>query len=466
MIEKRFPKSTTAFSVIVAACLMVLIVAAAATGLGRTGDGPRFLGLWEFRGFLLVATAAYAVTAWTAFALAPPVRRRRRIFGWIAATLTVGGILLILEGAAALRLVDYRTIFVNPFLKPWENPRNILDPELLYRHPPHERFVGEVPGDLVSWYGIDTDRRYRVDFRYDHRGFRNPQDRELADIVVIGDSKVEGSLVPVEHIATSRLEQRLNVPVLNLGQIGYGPQQCAIVLRRFGLAAMPHVVVWMLFEGNDLTLDYQRYRRSVADYAAFVRENHGLPARSFTRNLFLALARGTTPPSAEQRARGFQRSCTLTRGNEVGQRLYFAYPPMVITSETTAELRKPLEYVLQGQQACVAAGVHFLLVFVPIKYRVYRDLCAMEDGTEAAAWTLHDIPALARDWSEEHDIAFLDLTPELRERAAAGELVYHLDDGHWTAAGHEVAARRIAEVIESRGWMERPSWSVKHEDGG
>jgi hypothetical protein len=36
------------------------------------------------------------------------------------------------------------------------------------------------------------------------------------------------------------------------------------------------------------------------------------------------------------------------------------------------------------------------------------------------------------------------------ERAAAGELVYLLDDTHWTLAGHEVVAGAIHEFL-SRG---------------
>lgn len=438
-----------------AAGVALLCVAAATTQIAPTSDGPRVFGLWELTGFAITLFVAGTLMGLVLIKLAAPQHRRRRVFGMLATAFSLGSLYLTLELATALHLVDYRNVLATEFIKPWENPRNILDPELLYTHPPHEHYVGAVHGDLVGWYGIPTTRLYPVDFRYDHRGFRNNEDREHADVVVVGDSKVEGSLVPFEEITTSRLESMLGVPVLNLGQIGYSPQQSAVVLRRFGLPATPKVIVWMLFEGNDLTLDYERYRRTTADFDGFVRQNHGFLARSFTRNLFLSVSRWTSPTSDENYQRGLNRSCLLTEGTHSGERLYFAYKPIDLSAVGEEQLRAPLEFVREGQSACAGAGVHFLFVFVPIKYRVYHGLCDIDPSAEAASWELHDIPGFVQQWAAQHDIQFVDLTSALRDRAAAGDLVYYLDDGHWTAVGHGVAATRIVEVFESKGWLSR-----------
>lgn len=453
MSEAPKADSRMRWFLIALALLAFSLIAGGATQIGHASDAPRVLGLWEMKGLAVTALAAVAFTGSVLLTSAQPAQRRRRAFGFLAAMFALGGMWLALECGALLRLIDYRLVLATQFSKPWENPRNVLDPELLYRHPPHEHFVGAVPGDLVAWYGIPTDRRYPVDFRYDHRGFRNQEDREHADIVMIGDSKVEGSLVPYPQIASAQLEQRLSVPVLNLGQIGYSPQQCAIVLKRYGIPAAPKVVVWLLFEGNDLTLDFERYDRTISDFDNFVRQAHGLYARSFSRNLFLTLARWTAPPSTENLLRGLNRSCTLTHGTEAGERLYFAYKPIDVTTVSTDQLRAPLQSIAEGRQACADAGVNFLLVFVPIKYRVYHDHCVLDPNSESAGWTLHDIPGIVGDWAAQHDIQYIDLTPDLRDRAAAGELVYYLDDGHWTAVGHRVAATRIAEKVKNNGWL-------------
>src|SRR5690606_26811851 len=49
-----------------------------------------------------------------------------------------------------------------------------------------------------------------------------------------------------------RVGRTLERSVVNLGRGAYGPTQELIVLRRYGLSYTPDVVVWQLFEGNDL----------------------------------------------------------------------------------------------------------------------------------------------------------------------------------------------------------------------
>ena len=49
-----------------------------------------------------------------------------------------------------------------------------------------------------------------------------------------------------------RVAQSTGLSVINLARGAYGPQQELIVLKRYGLSYEPRVVVWQLFEGNDL----------------------------------------------------------------------------------------------------------------------------------------------------------------------------------------------------------------------
>jgi len=100
---------------------------------------------------------------------------------------------------------------------------------------------------------------FRWDVRYDHNGFRNQTDLKSADIVVIGDSFVEGLTVSDAQLVTSLLAHLQGKVVANLGQSTYGPQQELIVLKRYGLPLRPRTVVWMFFEGNDLA-DVITYR--------------------------------------------------------------------------------------------------------------------------------------------------------------------------------------------------------------
>ncbi|MBI4718925.1 MAG: hypothetical protein HY763_14055 [Planctomycetes bacterium] len=385
-----------------------------------------------------------------------PVAGRPRLFRTAAAAFALLMALGALELLAVTGLVDYRIVLRTPFAKAWENPRNRLDPELLHLHRPYDSYSGLVPGDLTHWYGIETDRRYPVDVRYDGNGFRNAVDLETADVVVVGDSFVEGGMVLDPHLVTTRLAESLGTTVLNLGQIGYGPQQEAAVVRRYGLPAQPKVVVWVVFEGNDLTHDFLRYERCAREYAAYVRGEHGFGRRSFTRNA--ALLAGRLLFGARRSPQlGLRRSGVLNVPGAVrGQRMYFGYDVSPFSEAELAAIDAALGVVAGAARQCADRGAAFLVVFAPIEFRVYRDLCTFDPQSEPARWAPSDLPERVARWAQGVGVAYLDLTPALREAAARGELVYFLDDGHWTAEGHAVAASAIAQAVADRGWLGRP----------
>ena len=111
--------------------------------------------------------------------------------------LTIGFIELLV----AAQVADFRSILGTPISEPWRNPGNLHDPTLLHIHKPHDRWL---------WDGIE--------YRYDQHGFRNETDLESADMIVIGDSFVEGWNVSADNLLTSHLARQLDRPVANLGQ--------------------------------------------------------------------------------------------------------------------------------------------------------------------------------------------------------------------------------------------------------
>ena len=48
-------------------------------------------------------------------------------------------------------------------------------------------------------------------------------------------------------------------------------------------------------------------------------------------------------------------------------------------------------------------------------------------------------------------LPLVDPREDLREAEAQGRPAYFVRDGHWTAEGHAVAARRIAQFLERDG---------------
>jgi hypothetical protein len=108
--------------------------------------------------------------------------------------------------------------------------------------------------------------------------------------------------------------------------------------------------------------------------------------------------------------------------------------------------------LVEAGALCRERGIQLFVVFVPAKFRVYRDLCEFADGSPCPQWPTDDLSGSLRTALAESspEIAFLDLTPRFRALAAAGALLYLPDDPHWTAAGHRAAASAIAAALRPR----------------
>ena len=383
---------------------------------------------------LLATIAAVYLLLWSAVSAL-----RRKSGGAVAkGFLLTSGSLAVAIGALevlAFAGVDFERFFETHTGSLWNHPGNKPDPRLLYLRKPHSK---------VFWEGV----RYR----YDQHGFRNASDPTAADVIVVGDSFVEGWNVHAGELLTARLAGRLGVPVVNLGQSGYGPQQELETLRRFGLPLSPRAVVWVFFEGNDLD-DVARYEWTRKHWRNLSQPSYG--GRSFVRSAIKALRQlpdrtentpWTRQPGEAARAANLHRS-GLCRGSQGrSERLYFWYEGRRLSDQDKESLRQVGRDLRSARRLCAETRAGLLVVFAPSKYRVYRDLCTFEEDADPARWVLNDLPRqfgalLAR---EAPGAGYLDLTPALRAEAASGRLVYFPYDTHWTAAGHAVAAREIA----------------------
>jgi hypothetical protein len=102
--------------------------------------------------------------------------------------------------------------------------------------------------------------------------------------------------------------------------------------------------------------------------------------------------------------------------------------------------------------------VDLVVVVVPTKFRVYRDLCSFDANAACPSWPVDDLPRTVREAVAEVSgaVGYLDLTRRLRAEAASGAVLYLPDDPHWTAEGHRVAARALAEYLDSRPAADGP----------
>lgn len=431
------------------AALAVLALVPVSWWLTRSPWQPDIGGLYSFNRALFNVGVTIAGIA-LVYLLLGRQSTRHKILVLLSQAVAFGVLLLLVEIPALFFGFDYQKLFdttQDVTELDVATRTNKPDPVLLHLHWPNSSFSGEVTGNLVD-LGIPQPVRYKADVRYDRNGFRNDRPFDRADIAVIGDSFVEAALVAREDTLVAQLEAQLQVPTVNLGQIAYGFRQELEVLRRFAIPLSPRLVVWVIFGGNDLR-DVESYERGLQRFGK------PLPAptleqRLFTRaalvtggRMLVSLARNASGTPTEL---ALDHSAIFTRRDGVADRVYFGG-----TEEpwTPHQWEVAVGTLREAHRLSVAQGAEFLVVYVPRKFRVYREFLAISPGTGIAAWTINDLPQALGDWCAQNGMSFVDTTPRLREVAARGEHPYFVDDVHWNALGHATAAAVVIDFLRS-----------------
>lgn len=408
-----------------------------------------------------VLIAAYLGAWGLAFAVSPAARSV--LSGrFLACSTSLVIAVLPLEGAALIGAVDYRALFANP-TPAWQRPENRPDLELLFTRRGNQRLERTFAGDETHRLrGVAPETIYRSSLRYDRNGFRNPRDLRAADTIVIGDSFIEGAHVADHDVITSRLSEKLAGPVANLGRIGYGPQQELEVLRRYGVELHPKTCIWAFYEGNDLD-DADRYE---ADRESVIRSLQRQPSgtrfeRSFIRNVLVHGINGWLSPEPRWPAGPYTGRFVGRAGKTVP--IYFAsgdYRPGEHRDQVqpgSLAIRRIRSVLTEMQAVCRQAGVRLVVVFIPTKWRVYRDLCTFEPGAVCSRWPVDDVPRVLGELVSDArgDVGFLDLTPSFVDEGARGALLYLPDDTHWSVEGHRAAALAIADFLGNPAFASR-----------
>ncbi|MDR3617768.1 MAG: GDSL-type esterase/lipase family protein [Paludisphaera borealis] len=374
--------------------------------------------------------------------------RRARVAGRLL--LCAASIVLaigLFEAPALLGLVDYRSLFQTRSA-PWERPGNRPDARLLYTREGNRRIRPVLTGnDVARLSGGPTPSLYHCDVRYDRDGFRNPRDLDEADVVVLGDSLVEGFHINEHEIVTARLSERLGLTVANLARGGDGPQQELEVLKRYGLRLRPKVCVWTFYEGNDLAdaAEYEANQERVDVWTRRPWWRRAIEA-SFSANSLDYVVRTLIRPEPRVPARLFTGRFSVRPGESV--ELAFGSGDYRVESprEASPDFGRVEVLIAEAREICREQGIAFVVVFIPTKFRVYRDLCDFDPDSPCRKWRVDDLPAAMKQAVERlgADVEFIDLTRRLQDEAAAGTLVYLPDDTHWSSAGHRVAAEELA----------------------
>ncbi|NUN97447.1 MAG: SGNH/GDSL hydrolase family protein, partial [Candidatus Omnitrophica bacterium] len=229
----------------------------------------------------------------------------------------------------------------------------------------------------------------RVRYRSDSDGFRNDTQVNQADLVVIGDSFTHAPMIERSEIWSSVLASRLGISELNLGICGYGPQQEARALWRYGIKRGPKLVVMQVFLGNDVqdSLVFKRWKTSGMGYVEFQREQHGVRPIVPTWVFLANLARQVLPAPGKEKwdkTPGWFRPVELQLRD---RRIPVGFDPdlrRLLRSEREWSRSEGLDTlilsIMEARAITTRARAKFAVMLIPTKTRVLYDFIA-DQGT-------------------------------------------------------------------------------------
>jgi len=273
-------------------------------------------------------------------------------------------------------------------------------------------------------------------------GYRGPR-LTRADAVFLGDSMIYGHGVETDQTVPARFQAVSGLPTANLGQQGTCPVQALELLRRKGRSLHPRYV-FLCAHPTDVMDAITAY-------------DPGELERFVARDGYRPLAR------TDDESRVFQywlvhvaiplRAARVLRGAMHPAEPAFA--PAVAPNDDARFLPSP-EYLAEPF-APLAAGAN---PDTRLGWRVFRHAIAQiaqEAERMGAQVVLFDIgyptafSAAVEDVAREVGVHYSDVGRAVLDAAQKGADVYLPRDGHWSPAGCDAVARRLAAELNNGG---------------
>jgi hypothetical protein len=304
-----------------------------------------------------------------------------------------------------------------------------------------------------------------VSYSIDKHGFRSKHDPAGARVFALGDSFCFGQHADQDSVWVERLGRRIGQPVYNLGISATSPFQQYLLLKYLLESSRlyrPKVVLWTLFEGNDLEDTYEpnRPREGMSTvgralHGTIVETLAALPGRLRSESVLGRLWSGGL--SLRKRIAAGRRDPYRYGDLELVTPLYHSakfgykfFDPTYTARLTEPEAyfqthphRRALEETFRRMRGLSEKhGFEVVVVIAPTGSRLYGEY--FEDFPRLSS-TTHFINLVVQ-LSRESGFRSLNLHPLLKPYAER-ELLYYRDDTHWNDRGHQVVADLVAAQV-------------------
>jgi hypothetical protein len=354
-----------------------------------------------------------------------------------------------------------------------------------------------IPGERGWW--TQEDREFVVPVQVNHHGLRDVE-RDFAKapgvfrVLILGDSFVEAMHVPLEVTLPHVLEQQLNgnakgarIEVMGAGVSGYGTASELLFFGREGKRYTPDLVVLALYPGNDVKNNSpsleDKLKPSYTTDGALQRvvgeaprkKLHGwraLLARSAAYHYIRKMLLTRQPQLADALARHglLQREVIPSVPERDGVPVEYGVYAALPTPEWLEAWAHTERLLGELQSATAASGARLVIAIVSSRDQVYpqwwREVVETYPRMQSQTWDLDAPQQRIEAWCAQHGVSCVALAPSFREAAArGGEPLHFHHDGHWTAAGHRLAANVLKDFLEQHDLVparQQGAWNEVH----
>jgi len=152
-------------------------------------------------------------------------------FRAIVVAVTFAGAIGMLEATAALHLLHWKLVLEHVFGEDanmaWDYDP---DPALGWKRRPNDKWTSPSISDIEGGYSMRAQRRLALTFTYDGYGYRNPRTVPRADVVLIGDSYIEGA--NAEEIYVTLVREKLVSTLEHAAYVGCELMKAEIAMKK------------------------------------------------------------------------------------------------------------------------------------------------------------------------------------------------------------------------------------------
>lgn len=350
---------------------------------------------------------------------------------------------------------------------------------------------------IESKSGLSQGPCYRADVTINPDGWRSPavsveKPADVFRVLVLGDSFMAGLQVADDETFTRVLERRLNqaglgrrVEVINFGVPSWGTDQEYLALREYGVRLKPDLVVLAFYAQNDVAETDPEIRSTTSTYPKpyFTLRDGQLVEEPFSdpTPALIGMARRLAAPL---RIYPLTRDGLLTM--PAVHRLLYSLGIVGVVPQTSQSTQPQGATVWQWpdrwrrqigvferrtdwsnawtiteglvrltHSEATRAGASFLIVGVASPIEVMpASLLGGLAGGGADDLDIDKPSTRLTQIAERQGLDLVSLVPDFRDRIAGStetfEGLFLRCDGHWTAAGHRLAADIVAPSLAAR----------------